>query len=165
MNNVLLLPIKPLRCLRLLWRLWILRYEQNSDVQLSSGVASITTQLQATVLFKRLCLSESTCMHYKPKRRLIPSFQGDKIAWGQGIRWTLSQPMLGVCYLEHWLHYLDRRVARHASVQLGSDLVHKERGHVPPLKILLEFEQRKDNSDLRVKTLIPQGQLTGWSQA
>ena len=69
--------------------------------------------------------------------------------------------MLGVCYLEHWLHYLDGRVARHAPVQLGADLVHKERGHVPPLKILLEFEQRKDNSDLRVKTLIPQGQLTG----
>ena len=31
--------------------------------------------------------------------------------------------------------------------------------------ITLDSKQRKDNSDLRVKTPIPQGQLTGWSQA
>ena len=29
----------------------------------------------------------------------------------------------------------------------------------------LDSKYRKDNSDLRVKTPIPQGQLTGWSQA
>ena len=31
--------------------------------------------------------------------------------------------------------------------------------------ITLDSKQRQDNSELRVKTPIPQGQLTGWSQA